>query len=155
MNLGILPERAKASETTDEVGTHLRNITCTFINAINRRKLSSDSVPWTHMSDRFQAEPDLITQSGILDLQKYLTSLEDIIATHPSYHVRILDMVTYVQDESGRAEVVFNMEVSGIVFAATAESIVRQATGVVAFEETDGKWSCVSYKGFRGMGNVP
>lgn len=140
------PPTCHGKYSFDNAPEDLEKIARGFISAINRRVLSSAAAEWQPISPNFRAsfdqEPDLN-----LNREEYLRWLAKITSMKPSHVIRVMDVATYVDTETRRAEV----WMTGTTSDAVHEDLVHQCVKVLefAFSQEHG-WLYVRYKRMRG-----
>ena len=72
-----------------------------------------------------------------------------ITATYPEYWVRIFDLVTQVDEQSGRAIIHFTGETAGMIEGLTMPSVGSLEFKRYGREMED--WKCTCMRGARGM----
>ncbi|KAF2165387.1 hypothetical protein M409DRAFT_24237 [Zasmidium cellare ATCC 36951] len=145
------PKRGQHVETNTEeekpsTSGYLGHISQDFIQAINSRQLSRDTLPWTYMDRRvFRATFDQAALTE-LDLDGYLDALRHITSTHPKHQVHVQQLMVCVEEGAQRAEVFLTVKTMGL----PDDGLVTEGIGILKFLKSDEEWWCVRYRGMRG-----
>ncbi|KAK4503177.1 hypothetical protein PRZ48_006605 [Zasmidium cellare] len=142
------PEQGQHVETSSEddgpsTSDFLESISRSFIEAINKRQLSRNSLPWTYMDRKiFRATFDQANLTE-LDLDEYLAALKWITSTHPKHRVEVQQIMVAVDKDETRADVFLTVKTLGL----PDDGLVTEGIGFLKWMKTDGEWWCVRYKG--------
>ena len=124
---------------------HLERLAYDFTDAQNKRQFSYPSAIWDRVAPNFRSEPECTSkvQVGIVE---YLAEAKALFEAKPELFIDIEDISTTLDLKVRVAEVYMNLVGTG-----WSPGVVRRSVGILGFRFTEGRWICVSYRGFKGM----
>ncbi|USW50329.1 Putative NTF2-like domain superfamily protein [Septoria linicola] len=148
-------ESSRSSNSSTE--TSLEAVCFAFIEAINARDLEAESAVWRAMPPMFRIGIDHTSQNQLpafkdpeqfLTLAQFLDSWKQLTSLMPTYHIRVLDMVTRI--DALRGVVYLNQEIH-----SGPEGVVTQNFGIREFRYrvAGDRWQFTRYTAARGMGD--
>lgn len=124
---------------------HLEAVASGFVEALNNREFDRDSPAWKYLAPVFKAGPLPPLIEKKIGTEDYLKHLSEMCEAYPEWKLRVVDQDTHQNYKKDFALVYTNVENHGV-----PPGIVWQSVGISEFQEFDGEWLVVGYKGFAG-----